>query len=1046
MFSRALLFVDMNGDGHPDLVGMANLGQVQILEGSSNGTFGAPTVIATVPPSYNLVDVGDFNGDGVADLLFMGPAGVGVALGQGNLTYGNLIPSVAGSVTGAFYLNGFAVGSFKGNPNSDVAMAVDGGLLVLQSNGDGTFASADSYDIGTTAGTIAVADYNGDNLPDIAITVSANYPRVLLGNGAGTFALAPDQNQTYSTTPPSRSITSADFNGDGKHDLDILGPESYTYQSGQPLVLYGTGNATFSSPVTINTGPAIVGDFNNDGRSDMLSFSGASLLVLLGQANNTFTQIATPVNYPTFEVAAVGDLNRDGNLDALTVESGSLRVWLGNGTGGFTQGALVSNSSQPFNTHTLSVVVADVDGDGNLDIVAVPYANQGGFPFPLLFYYGNGDGTFQAPVSFPITHAYTQLVVADVNQDKKPDLILSDGNGIAVIESLGNRTFGAEQHFVAGQNISGLSVTDVNGDGFPDIIASNYNGTTVAVLLNEPNSNSADGASSNGSLAVSPNPVPIGQPAKATLTMSVSSGPVPTGSVSFGVDESFTAAVPLVSGKASFTYAGSLNTGSHTILATYNGDETYASESFPALLLVQPPVYPTKTVLVAFPTNIYTSQTVSLKATVTGNSAAVPAGNVTFLDGTRTLGVQQVYSNPLLLLDTNLLSAGTHTLTAVYQGWQDPFNEQAIYQPSTSAPVVVKVNATPTSTSLAPSSATTTAGTLITFAADVAANAAAPFGGATFYDGNTPLGTSSLQADGSCTFSTASLSTGTHTITAAFNANATFAASTSAGSTITVNAAASNLIPTAIAITSGGNGNQPLMTAYVMAPNSAPAGQVIFLDGGSILGHASVDETGTASLQTPALSKGVHNLFASFNGSSEFAPSVSPALIEKLASAGDGFALTVSSQSVDLSSPRVQALQMTVTPADGFRGNVRLSCAGGLPSGYECIFSPSTLSNGVSDLGILPSAAASQRSKAWSAGMAAIFSIVLAGASRRKRTRLILVGLVVAFISLNGCGGSSSLQRQKQITVLSIQATSGGAASEIIQSAQMVAQFWSSRK
>ena len=225
------------------------------------------------------------------------------------------------------------------------------------------------------------------------------------------------------------------------------------------------------------------------------------------------------------------------------------------------------------------------------------------------------------------------------------------------------------------------------------------------------------------------------------------------------------------------------------------------------------------------------------------------------------------------------------------------------------------------------------------------------------------------------------------------------------------------------------------------APNSAPAGQVTFLEDGSILGQATIDETGTASLQMPVLSTGRHNLFASFNGSAEFAPSVSPALIEKPPSDGNGFALTISTQSVDLSSPRGQTLRVTVMPADGFRGNVRLSCAGGLPTGYECVFSPSTLSNGVSDLRILPSATASQHTKAWSAGMAAIFSLVLMGATRRKRTRLILGGLVVAFISMNGCGMSSSLQRQKQVTVLSIQATSGSAESEIIQSAQVAAQF-----
>ena len=204
-------------------------------------------------------------------------------------------------------------------------------------------------------------------------------------------------------------------------------------------------------------------------------------------------------------------------------------------------------------------------------------------------------------------------------------------------------------------------------------------------------------------------------------------------------------------------------------------------------------------------------------------------------------------------IDTNLLSAGTHSLTAVYQGWQDPFNEQAIYQPSTSSPVQVIVNATATTTSLTPSTTSATAGTLITLSANVASASTTPFGGVTFYDGSTPLGTSSLQADGSCTFSTAALATGTHTVTATFNANATFAASTSASSTITINAAASSLILTAVAVVTDTDGNQLLLQAFVAAPSGGTAGQVHFLDGGAILGTVIVDESGIASLALPLL-------------------------------------------------------------------------------------------------------------------------------------------------------------------------------------------------
>ena len=436
----------------------------------------------------------------------------------------------------------------------------------------------------------------------------------------------------------------------------------------------------------------------------------------------------------------------------------------------------------------------------------------------------------------PISHSYTQLVLADINGDNKPDFILSDGNGIAVIPNLGGRNFGAEEHYVAGHNISGLTVADVNGDGFPDIIAANAGGTTVAVLLNQPNGNPIDGAPSNGLLTVSPEPALYGQPVTLHITMSAPSGPVPTGSVSFNVDGSFIVTTKLVSGQATHTFSGVSNTGTHTFVATYNGDPTYAPESFAVLHTVTPPIYATSTVLVANPTTVFTSQTVTLSATVS-SSVQVPNGVFTFFDGTKSLGAKAMlsYGSQTVVFDTNLLNAGTHTLTAVYHGWQDPFNQQAIYQPSTSAPVTVVVNATPTTASVAASSQQIAAGTVVTFTSNVASNSGTPFGGVTFYDGTAVLGTSSLKADGSCTFSTASLSVGTHNIVATYNANATFAASTSPVVVVTVSAAAAaGLVPTITALSITDSGEQGGLSASVHTVNGdIPSGDVIFIDNGT---------------------------------------------------------------------------------------------------------------------------------------------------------------------------------------------------------------------
>src|SRR5262249_29088768 len=153
------LFADMDGDGHPDLVG-ARYGQgVLVSKGNPDGTFGAPTVVASMPPGTNLVTIADYNRDGIPDLVFSTPVGIAVALSQGNLTYAAPVSSVAGSLATPFLaLAELAPGDFNGDGQNDLAMGVDGGILVLLANGNGSFASADYYDVGQPVGAASVAD------------------------------------------------------------------------------------------------------------------------------------------------------------------------------------------------------------------------------------------------------------------------------------------------------------------------------------------------------------------------------------------------------------------------------------------------------------------------------------------------------------------------------------------------------------------------------------------------------------------------------------------------------------------------------------------------------------------------------------------------------------------------------------------------------------------------------------------------------------------------------------------------------------------------
>ena len=139
------------------------------------------------------------------------------------------------------------------------------------------------------------------------------------------------------------------------------------------------------------------------------------------------------------------------------------------GDGTFRTGRLISTELPGYSNLNApeAIAVADFDGDGNADIIALI-----SYPQVAEIFYGNGDGTFNGPFLMTLSAAYTQIAAADVNQDGKPDLVLSDGNIICVIHNEGNRTFGPEVHYLAGP-VGNFEDPDLNGDGYPDIIVAN---------------------------------------------------------------------------------------------------------------------------------------------------------------------------------------------------------------------------------------------------------------------------------------------------------------------------------------------------------------------------------------------------------------------------------------------------------------------------------------------------------------------------------------------------------------------------------------------
>ena len=207
---------DFTGDGIPDIITADTSGNLYLLKGNGDGTFGFPTTIPTNMTDLGLLAVGDFNNDGKLDVALAG-AGVSILLGNGDGTFqapkSSTLTSAASSI---------AVGEFDNDGNLDVAVQTEGQVAVLLGNGDGTLRSATYFSTGGTplpsksAAWIAVGDLSSDGKLDLLTpgpeqgTVS-----VLLGNGDGSFQLP----QIWGTNGFGESAAIGDFNGTGHPDI-----------------------------------------------------------------------------------------------------------------------------------------------------------------------------------------------------------------------------------------------------------------------------------------------------------------------------------------------------------------------------------------------------------------------------------------------------------------------------------------------------------------------------------------------------------------------------------------------------------------------------------------------------------------------------------------------------------------------------------------------------------------------------------------------------------------------------------------------------------
>lgn len=351
---------DFNGDKKPDLA-IADFmsGEVSILLGNGDGTFQAGV-------NYNAgsrpiaVVVGDFNGDGFQDLAVANnktSGTVSILIGKGDGTF--KIGAAYSAGTSSRYV---AAGDFNGDGNLDLAVAnqTSNNVSILLGNGDGTFRSPVNFGTGTQPVFVIAYDLGNRGILDLILANASSgvgsTVSVLLGNGNGTFQPA----SNYSTGARPESVAIADFNGDGVADLAAA-----DFNANEVSVLLGSGNGLFGHAVSYATGNEPVSiataDFNGDGKADLVTanFNAKNVSVLLGNGDGTFK---AGINYGagSFPRAiTTADLNGDNTPDLQVANDVGNNISILLNTGGtFVSTTSAPNPSNFGQTVTLSTTVA----------------------------------------------------------------------------------------------------------------------------------------------------------------------------------------------------------------------------------------------------------------------------------------------------------------------------------------------------------------------------------------------------------------------------------------------------------------------------------------------------------------------------------------------------------------------------------------------------------------------------------------------------------------------------------------------------------------
>jgi hypothetical protein len=942
-----ILLADFNRDGNTDIAlgcsdrRNANLnngdggtsGGLVIILGNGDGTFKAPTSYPTGDVAG--VAMGDFNGDGLLDIVLTDNAQQNVVffLGNGDGTFTQESTTISTSA-GA---HGIVVADFNGDGIDDVAYAVGisnlknplSDLYVATGNGDGTFNVSSTPSATQIGEFLTTGDANADNKADI-VSATVNQPGatqignslfVLLGKGDGTFQTP----VTYLSDIPSDPHF-ADVNGDGIPDIIAGG-------STGALVYQGIGDGTFMTyPAGSLPGaePVIggfhltyavnAGDYNNDGNADLIGTdndtprAAVSLSVVVQQSTaSALTKVAVlPLGSGVHNVDAsysgdsvfVGSISNTVHLTAAPVDTSLTLTVSPNSAILAGQSVTLTAILSPF---TVGPPTTTTDGEsvkffsgatllgtgtlsGGVAALTTTSLSVGTDALSAVF---PGDSNYNTSTSNTVTTTVSKIVLSS---SANPSTYTQSITFTATLPAgkTGNVTFLDGSTNIGTGAISGTTATLTTSTllvGSHTITAKFASDTSNALVQVVNKATPTVTVSTSGSSV-------FGQ--TVTITSSVPVGPTGTITVTSGGATLGSGTITSSNGTVTLSI-NTLPVGSDSITATYSGDANYNSAIGTA----------TQTVGKANSTSALTSSAnPSLPGSpVTFTDTILPGdatGTVTFTSGSTTLGTSTV-SGGIATLTNSTLPLGSDLVTATYSG-------DGSYNSSVATVTQTVAKTTPTVTVSTPGSSTF--GQSVTITASVPPG---PTGTITITSGGVTLGSGTItSSNGTVTITTTTLPVGSDLITATYGGDAT---DNTASGTATQTVTKASPTETLTSSLNPSPFNQSVTFTATLAANTT--GTVTFTNGATVLGTSTLTN-GVATLASSTLPTGSDTIAANYSGDSNN-NTATASLVQVVNK-------TTPTLTVSTSGPSTFGAPVTVTAAlpIGTTGTVTFTSGGGL--------------------------------------------------------------------------------------------------------------------